>query len=385
MGDFERGVQLHNARRYSEAREAFIGALLGCPLDEEALWRLSSCIANEGEYGAAMSVAEEAIALSPSCAQAWAVGGVCQIFSGRFRQAKIYLEKSLQIAPNVPAVKWNLSHCLLAVGDYRNGWEAYEWGKSVPGLRPTRTPGPQWKGEPTDKRLFVWAEQGIGDVIQFLRFIPEVQKRCPNIILEVQAPLYRLVRESFPGVTVIGKPADEAIHHAYELNCSVASLPLILGVEDRVQSKPYLRAEPNQEFKGKTILCWKGSNVHKNDAMRSIPAEMLEPLKGKADFATIGELWDCPQVPLGDFLQSADAVMASDRVITVDTSTAHLAGALGKEVWMIAPKNGEWRWGLEGEKSIWYESMRIFRPNVADGFEPVIQQIAEELNGKPKN
>ena len=293
-------------------------------------------------------------------------------------------------------------------GDLAEGWDEYEWR-----LRSTERKGPRfpenpWQGESlAGKHIYVQAEQGFGDTLQFARYIPPLAARAGSVTLRVHQQLVTLLRESLPGITVLGDRGDPA---PYQCDAVLLSLPRLFKtrLETIPADVPYLRApaEAAQRWKKrlgkmdgvKVGVVWAGNPEHVNDHRRSIDCELLAPLfavrgvsfaslqfgpraadlkklKGKAKHSrsTIcrphSAISSTPPAPSS----------ALDLVITVDTSVAHLAGALGKPVWVLLPWVTDWRWMLGREDNPWYPTMRLFRQKQGRGMADVIARMAKEL------
>jgi Methyltransferase FkbM domain len=243
---------------------------------------------------------------------------------------------------------------------------------------------PQWDGKFTRDRVHIWCEQGFGDSIMFARFITEALRRAPNLILEVQPQLYELfeVSDIVPRGRLyrLNRTLPRCVYH-----CSLPSLGKVLGVDAdmvRKYTSPYLSAEEAMaavwQRKGTPHigLCCKGSPRSERPYTRDIDASVLKPV---AD--AYGPLLTLDNV--GQFESYADttaAISAVDLVISVDTSVAHLAGAMGKPVWLMLSHDPDWRWGLEGGTSIWYPSMRIFRQPKLFDWKSVVENVMAALD-----
>ena len=308
-------------------------------------------------------------------------------------------------------------------GDFAEGWDEYEWR-----LRSTERKGPRfperpWQGENlAGKHIYVQAEQGFGDTLQFARYLPLLAARAGRVTLRVHQQLVTLLRESLPGIAVLGDRGDPAPYHC---DAVLLSLPRLFKtrLETIPAEVPYLRppAELAQRWKErladmaglKVGVVWAGNPEHVNDTRRSIDLHLLAPLfavpgvsfaslqvgpraadlkklrrakKGEADKPAVADLSSA----FADFADSAGAVSALDLVITVDTSVAHLAGALGKPVWVLLPWVTDWRWMLVREDNPWYPTMRLFRQQrggtgtasetwASETWADVVPRVVEEL------
>jgi len=297
---------------------------------------------------------------------------------------------------------------LLLQGDFKRGWQEHEWRwKCRDYPSPQRNfAQPLWDGSALERRtLLLHTEQGLGDAIQFIRYLPLVAQRGGKIIIECQAELRRLFQtmlEKCP-IVVRGDPLP-----AFDLHCPLLSLPLIFGttLENIPQTVPYLHADAQDVKKWrerldehsphlKMGLVWAGSPTNKNDRSRSIKLQSLAPLgqvpgvrllslqKGaaaaEAKTPPMGmELVDYTQ-ELTDFADTAALIANLDLLISVDTAVVHLAGAMGKLVWTLLPFSPDWRWLLERENSPWYPTMRLFRQQVIGDWDNVITRVASAL------
>jgi hypothetical protein len=272
-------------------------------------------------------------------------------------------------------------------------------------------PQPLWLGEVgiEGKTILLHAEQGYGDTIQFVRYAPMVAERGTTVVLEVQASLKPLLA-GLPGVSAVAG-RGEALP-PFDLHCPLMSLPLAFKttVDSMPAAVPYLHAPGDRVEKwcgmlpdAKALrvgLAWSGSPKHKNDRNRSIALSRLAPLcmdrtmqfvslqrdlRG-ADAETLGGVPNvfAPGAALQDFADTAAVISLLDLVISVDTGVAHLAGALGKPVWILLPFNGEWRWLADRDDSPWYPSARLFRQPKVDDWESVIARVQQEIGALQK-
>lgn len=379
----EAGVHFAKNRRSAEAFPYLCQALQESPSDPDVLYYLAAAKSESGEFEDASALLARIVQLDPAYYKAYHLQGAIACFAGEFERAEYLTRRCLEIAPNLPFAMWNLSQLELRRGDYKNGFDHFRWGRTAK-VNHVRAHGNEWDGSTVDT-LLVWAEQGMGDILQMLRFVPDVCTMAKNVILEVYKPLVALVDSQGFDAMVVGQPEDWHQPYKYDAHVSVMDLPRICGVEspNDLHGRPYIKApEGSRPNEGQRGVCWKGAETHDNDAQRSMTDEDLAPLKGFefVSFQNGETLYDWPCQRFGDYAQTAQALDGLDLLVTVDTSVAHLAGAMGVPTWLIAPLNGEWRWGDDGDTVCWYESVRVFRPTLAEGFGPVIQQIAKELN-----
>jgi Flp pilus assembly protein TadD len=319
--------------------------------------------------------------------------------------------EAVRLAPSEARAHWELGTTQLALGDYRAGWKGFEWRWKLPDFTtpPPRYEPPPWDGRDLGgQRIFLHCEQGYGDVIQFSRYATLVAARGGRVMLGCPKPLQRLM-ETVPGVAEVVTTRENL--PPFDTHAPLMSLPAIFGttLETIPAPVPYLHprvatasttkwVEANRvdEGPGKKVgVAWAGSTVHPNDANRSLPAALLKPLltlpgirwhslqAGAAaqvlahpDFA--GKVVDLGS-RFADFHDTAEAIRELDLVIAVDTAVAHLAGAVGKTVWLLLPYEAEWRWMTVREDSPWYPTMRLFRQATPGNWEELLERVAREL------
>ena len=318
---------------------------------------------------------------------------------------------SVGLSPGYALGHWNLALALLTAGEFASGWRDYEWRWRWPDFPEPRRrlPVPSWRGGAiAGKRIVVWAEQGYGDAIQFAPLVHKLAEKAGEVLLEAPTPLVRLFRGSFPGLTVIGRPdaPDKlAADPLPDLAVPLMSLPQRLGLslKDLPLACGYLRAADGDAAAwaerippGDGLsagLVWAGRLAHANDAKRSLAFGTLAPL-----FDSPGVRWyslqvgaaqddpvraGAPVTPLHphikDFADTAAAIGRLGLVITIDSAVAHLAGAMGKPVWLLLPRISDWRWGNDGSPRPWYPAMRVFRQQSPGDWPGVIATVRAEL------
>jgi FkbM family methyltransferase len=319
---------------------------------------------------------------------------------GRNEESAAKIKEILAVDPDhVPTLAIEGLHMLQA-GNYKEGWQRYELRYKQKntahfgGNRDHRDI-PQWDGQPTDEPILIWAEQGFGDTIMFSRFYKYVRDLCPNAILEVQPHVYELLETSGiakPGTLFRQDRALPFLKVEFKAQCSLPSLPAALHddgsmIEVRHRTtleiqNAYLFADAALTSKWRAIVgdrkigvCSQGSPRSERPYTRDLPVEFLPPLGLK--FGPFFSLNDEGQFE--SYAATAAAIMALDLVITVDTSIAHLAGALGKEVWLLLAFDPDFRWGLTGTTTPWYPSMRIFRQPKLRDWPSVMTEVENEL------
>ena len=298
----------------------------------------------------------------------------------------------------------DLAHALLLNGEYLEGWHTNRWRWSTRSLRGGKRHQSitEWTGQPlTGKRILLWDEQGFGDAIQFVRFVPWVAEMGAEVLLEVQPGLVRLF-ETVEGVSAVF--ARDGTLPRVDYQASLLDLGDVFCTELSAipNATAYLHVERSVEKldgdRPKVGLCWAGNPNHDNDRNRSIDLKLLEPLLNLPgiDFFSLqigsqaGETVSASKLQklpgeLGDFLDTARFVVALDIVITVDSSIVHLAGALGQAVWVLLPYAPDWRWLLGREDSPWYPSASLFRQSQPGDWAVPIQEMCKRITEKLVN
>jgi hypothetical protein len=319
-------------------------------------------------------------------------------------RAEARLDEAIAAAPRNANALLSRSIVNFLKGETAEGRIEYEWRLALPRAVPRGLPGQPWRGEEiAGQRLFIFAEQGLGDTIQSLRYLRRLlEYRVASISFLAPRNLRSLVARNFPEVEVVTRMSDV---HVADYHCALMSLPLLLEgpAGAALPDAPYLTAEPERvalwrerlaPFRGRKIgLVWAGNGTYQNDHNRSTRAEILAPLLDAPDChffsLQIGPAGAQVSVlkpgieDLGDRVsnmsETAAAIATLDLVISVDTSLAHLAGALGTPVWTLLPHVPDWRWGMEGETHPLYRSMRLFRQKTRRDWRGVIADVRAAL------
>ncbi len=373
-------------------------------LAEVHLWHSTTLILL-GQPEKALLAAETARSLAPKDASAHRGYGFALGNLNRLEEAMVSYDHALTLQPDERESLWNRALALLVLGRFEEGWLAYEYRNlRHKTLAARKYPKPLWWGkEPLkDQRLYIYWEQGLGDTIQFARYALLAAAAGAKVAFSVQGPLLRLFKGFEPDVTVIGQ--NEAPTE-FDLHCPLLTLPLAFGT--RLETIPalengYLTAPPEDVARWdqrlpagrrRIGLVWSGSQMHSNDANRSLALAKMAPLFQPGDVwvslqkevrdadRTALEASDILDVSaeLGDFADTAALISSLDLVISVDTSVAHLAGALGKPTWVMVPFAPDFRWLLDREDTPWYPKMRLFRQSRAGDWDGVIARIGEAL------
>lgn len=328
----------------------------------------------------------------------------CYLAIGEYQKAKKFFELSLEKDTNSHVAHTNLGIVDLLLGDFEHGWPEYSYRLKRKGVG-RDLPTPVWQQESLEgKRLFIHAEQGAGDVIQFFRYVPYLKTLGAEIILEVLPELYTLFYAQ-NCVDMVIKIYDKIPKHDYHIsllslpgifNTNLASIPKVipyLHVTQEYIEKWQARIPATERLK--VGIVWAGNPEHANDGNRSIPLLNLLPILQleNIDFFSLQKkfgLEQLAQLPEGvnlinldseifEYADTAACIMQLDLVITVDTSVAHLAGALGKPVWTLVPFVPDWRWMLKREDSPWYPTMRLFRQPLIGDWQTVVERVADTL------
>ncbi len=366
-----------------------------------------------GRYAEAAAAHDAALALTPDHASAWLNRGRALAALNRHDEAIASYDKTLTLRQDDPDAHFMASMALLTRGDYAKGFEKYEWRWRRTGMPAQQSRGrPLWLGEYplAHKSVLLHAEQGLGDTIQFVRYVPMLAAGGANIVLEVQPELATLLTQLKGAAGVI--PRGAAPPQRFDVHCPLGSLPLAFKTElGTVPAEiPYLAADAAHLQKWsarlaalsrpRIALAWSGNPNQMNDRNRSTTFARLAPLlsldaggvSGGPSFISIqrevrsadAEALAAEKrvthvgAELDDFADTAAVVALCDLVITVDTSVAHLAGALGRPLWVMLTFAPDWRWTL-GERTPWYPSARLFRQSTLGDWDGVVARVGEAL------
>jgi tetratricopeptide (TPR) repeat protein len=411
----QRGVALLNLERPAEALESFDRALAIQPELSAVLNNRGIALTTTGRVSEALeSFIGSAVRGGTSAANHTNIGIVLKIL-GRHREAAASFSRALAHKPDDPSARFALAVLYLTLGEFALGWPLYEARFEVPALgNPARRFSvPRWNGiEPlTGKTLLVHAEQGLGDVIQFCRYLPLLTAQGASVVFEVMPSLKALLRTLPPTIRLVGRGGRVPPVDYY---CPLLSLPFAFKTRlDTITAQvPYLTAERQRiadwmqrlrALPGLRVgIAWQGNLAVEKLIWargRSIPLAALEPLAqlpgislvslqkgpGREQLRSVpfaGRIIDLSaDLDRGPdaFLDTAAVMAGLDLVISSDTAVAHLAGALGRPVWTVLAASPEWRWGLERSDSPWYPTMRLFRQKTDGDWNPVVAAIAEAL------
>jgi tetratricopeptide (TPR) repeat protein len=336
--------------------------------------------------------------------------GVAYACRNRFDEALKAYGRVLELDPSNAEAHWNRSQLLLTLGDFRRGWEEYEWRWHCEPQKSARRQlnVPEWNGgDPDGRTILVHAEQGLGDTIQFCRYVPLLAARGARVLFLCPSEL-RTLMASLQGVSEL--LGDASALPTFDLHAPLLSLPRLFGTMSNAQlpeRTPYLHADPQrvEEWKQRLgkVRCfrvgfvWAGNPGHVNDAARSLALAQFAPLAVLCDKVQFLSLQKGPRAAqtasaplpltdlapeLHDFADTAALLQHLDLLITADTAAAHLAGALGRPVWCLIPFRPDWRWQIGRDDSPWYPTMRLFRQPTIGDWASVIERITRELASK---
>ena len=403
-----RGALLQDLKRFEEALAAHDKALALNAGFAEAQFNKATALHALKRFDEAIECFRKAIMLRPDYPEAYQNLGVTLQDEKRLPDAVAVYRKAIALRPGYAEAYSNLGFCELQLGQFEAGFRDYEWRKRLAGPAANRFfMRPEWRGETvTGKTLFVDWEQGFGDTLQFCRFGKVAAARGIKTIMAVQQPLWSLLQQLRPAVDIV---AQDAVPTTFDYHCSLMSLPGPLGVafDSIAAERSYIAADPalsktwharlpaQASPKPRIGVAWSGNAKQKNDHNRSMTLQALSPLFSAADAhwislqkdvrpsdtALLAELAVSPLGgSLADFTDTAALIDNLDLVITVDTSIAHLAGAMGKPVWIMLAYYPDWRWFLEGETSPWYPSARLFRQDRSRSWENVVARVGEAVH-----
>ena len=408
-----RGNVLYALHRHQEALQAFEDALAIAPEFADALSSYGVVLEKLGHVEKALEVLNRALALDPTHRHALDSLSAVLVRNGRSRESLDVVLRGLALHPQDPDLHWSRANIELLLGRFDSGWMEYEWrwkaGNMGKKMSLPEFSQPQWTGQPLEgKSIYVVHEQGFGDHIQFLRYAPLLQGRgAAKVYLQVPKGLQEIVKSSADGFQVL---VDGDLVPHFDYYCPLMSLPRGFGTTlGTVPTHiPYLHGDPDmraiwetrlgEHHKPRIGLVWSGSATHVNDHNRSLTlATLLKGAPTNCQFVSLQKeirehdqrtLAEHPEVlhfgaDLRTFSHTAALIECMDVVISVDTSVAHLAGALGRPLWVLLPLHPDWRWLLDRDDSPWYPTARLFRQSKRDDWDEVLHRVMMELKSLP--
>jgi tetratricopeptide (TPR) repeat protein len=408
---YNRAGVLKNLKRNEEALASYTDAIAAKPDYAKAYNNRGNLLRDLGRYDEALADHARAIGLAPGVAEIHDNRGNVLAEMGRHDEALANYDRALDLDPNSIDAHYDKSLIKILKGDWEEGWKLYEWRWKRSDARPSAREfrQPRWSGaeDLTGKTILLYAEQGLGDIILFCRYARLAEARGAEVILEVPRTLAALAATVSRSVRVVA--TGDALP-AFDYHCPLMSLPLAFGTAvDKVPAEtPYLAADAQkqkqwrerlgQKTRPRIGLAWTGSGAYTNkkDSRRDIPfAAFQRLLGGDRDYICLQKeitsedrqlLAGHPRVrtfdnALNDFSDTAALVAEMDLVVTVDTAVAHLAGALGKRVWVLLPDPPDFMWMLEREDSLWYPAARLFRQPRHGDWDSMLARVVREMNG----
>ncbi len=403
------GNTLAEQRQDREAAACFERAFTVQPQFAGAHFNFGQALGRMGRFDEAIAAVRRASDLSPRSAEFYNGLGIAFYNAGRIDEAVAAYDRAISLRSDFGLARYNRSHALLLLGDYLRGWPEYEWRWKLENVSLPGFPQPRWDGSSQpDKTILLDAEQGLGDTIQFVRYVPLIRERLGRIVLRCQRPLVRLLT-GVPGLDRV--IAQDEPTGPFDVWSPLLSLPLYFtpNVESIPSRVPYLSDDPAiirfwqerlHHIDGIRIgINWQGNPAFPKDKFRSVPLHCFEPLARVPGVRLISlqkghgrEQLENRDVPFpvidlnlsldeihGPFVDTAAILRCLDLVITSDTSLAHLAGALGIETWLAVPSVPEWRWLMCRDDSPWYPTLRLFRQNLPNQWTDVFTRMAARL------
>jgi len=408
MAHMNIGNALQAEERFDEALARYRAALEIAPAYAEAHMNLGHTLQALERRDDALAHYRAAVALAPGLAPAHLNLGLALRVRGELEAAEAHYRRAVQLRPDYAEAHVGLAMVQALLGKLEEAWPHYEWRWRIPDwpTKPRAFDAAQWDGgELAGKTILLHAEQGLGDTIQFARFVPLVAGRAKNVI--VQAP-----GELLPALASLGEVAaivdTDGPLPPFDVHCPFMTVPTLLGgaFDPSPSPAPYLRAAPDAHERWrrrlsaggsrfKVGLVWGGNPDHRDDKSRSVALDALCPLFEASHVAfyslQVGERAEeiaaaglagvvtdlSPD--LKDLGETAAALAALDLVITVDTAVAHLAGALGRPTWLLLPFAPDWRWAVGSDDTPWYPTMRLFRQTIPGDWGGVVARVTSKL------
>lgn len=424
------GIALFDQRRYEASEAAYREGLRLRPAFPIAWNNLGNSLRMLDRIHEADRCFEAALQQQPGYINALKNRGTLWVWAGEVERGLQWYEQALQIAPQEAELHRNLGVIYLLQGRFEEGWKEYRWRWRMPGLTRPAVDAPLWQGEQlAGRRILLYAEQGLGDAIHFIRMAAVLKQQGAETCFQCSAKLLPLL-SSAPGIDRIipeGASVGPVDYHASLIEiadhlrvdsenvpASVSYLSVDANLRDywrmqlsELQGSANGQAERNSDVARsvrRVGICWQGNPQHHADHYRSVPLQRFAPLAeipgvtlvslqhgyGSEQLDHVGfghsivRLPDSIDRSGGAFLDTAAVMLNLELVVTTDTSTAHLAGALGVPTWLVLGKVPDWRWLMQGDTTPWYPTLRIFRQTQVGRWEDVFQRIAEALHETPK-
>jgi tetratricopeptide (TPR) repeat protein len=405
------GAVFNAAKCHAAAEAACRAALASQPGYWAALANLGTALHRQQRYEEAVAAYVAGLTANPGNASACTNLAVALNEQWRMEESLRMHNAALRLAPDDPEIRNNRALALLMAGDFETGFAELEWRWRALAMKPHGMAGPQWRGEnPEGRTILLHDEGGFGDTLQFVRYAPMLASRGASVVLQVQPPLLRLIRQSMPEVAQVlarGEPLPP-----YDAHCPMLSLAHCFGtrLETVPAALPYLRPDPaaamrwRMRLDGATAgqglrvgLVWAGASrpdmpeAFAMNRRRSLSLAQLAPLAEVPGVSFISLQLDAaeavptgmsildPMAEMADFADTAALVANLDLVIAADTAVAHLAGALGRPVWVMSRYDACWRWLAGRRDNPWYPSLRFYRQPRPGDWDSVIASVADDL------
>ena len=408
-----RGNVLQELGRIEEALLSYDQAISVKSDYADAYSNRGNALQKLGRIKEALFSYDQALSFRPDYAEAYSNRGVALQDLGRVEEALFNYKQSISFKPDYAESHWNLSLCNLLVGNFKDGLQGYEWRwKRLDIIKTTGVRSfekPLWLGRESlkDKTILLYAEQGFGDTIQYIRYVTLVAQLGAKVILEVQHPLVNLLK-NIEGVSQIFAQRDTL--PVFDFQCPLSSLPLAFKTELHTipsvshhitscrEKVAKWQTKLGEKANSRVGLVWTGSTGHKKDYNRSITlAKLISHLPSNFDYVCLQkEIRDIDKELLAkhneikyfsnlleDFTDTAALCELMDVVISVDTSVAHLAGTLGKPTWVLLSFSPDWRWLLDRDDSPWYPSVKLYRQENIGNWDGVLEKVKLDLKKLP--
>ena len=409
------GRALSELKRMDQAEKSYRHALALGPNDGHVLYNLGNLRFQQDDFQEAENLYRRAIEVEPSWSDPWANLGMTLSRQGQYADAEQCYCEALKRNPDNAEAHWNRSITLLLTGNYKEGWQEYEWRfkrAEWKSFYPFSHQAPRWSGHSYQgQTLLVHDEQGLGDTLQFFRYLPMAKSLGGTLIFEVKGKLLALLKHVAGADQVVSRSPEGKLDVDYNFYIPLLSLPALFGTTQQTVPNrvPYLLADNNlthtwaEKLKSisgfKIGICWQGNPAYKADRQRSVPLkffaplarmknvqlislqkmhglEQLEQMQPEMEIIDLGAQLDDGT---GVFMDTAAVMKNLDLVITSDTAIPHLAGALGIPVWLLLPYIPDWRWGLSGNQYPWYPTMRIFRQSAPGDWAGLFNTICDAI------
>jgi tetratricopeptide (TPR) repeat protein len=409
------GFVLLEQKQIADAKHSLERAVSINPAAADGHYLLAKISQEQNRPDEAIENFNRALKVNPDFAEAHHGLGITLRAQGRLDEALRCFDKALSLRPGFSESRFSKSLLLLLRGDFAEGLELFESRFEVCDEKPildwmaflsNHPEKPRWRGQDLGgKTLLIWVEGGAGDSMMAMRYLPKLAEKGVGRVLVLSDPSLARLMHTLPVVSEITSRVDTLSLDSFDFHCPIMSLPFVFGTRlDTIPNAvPYLfvAAETGKKWLERLAgrnglrvgLVWAGNNKYGKDLLRSLSLRQLGPVIKTAGVAFVSLQKGDPAAELDemgwpildwmneceDFSETAALVVNLDLVISVDTSVAHLAGALGKPVWLLNRFESEWRWQLDREDSPWYPTMRIFRQSALNDWDGVVERVASEL------